>query len=217
MKENWLPVVGFEGQYEVSDCGRVRSVARQIGYGETAIQVRTGKVLKPFPVGKGHLAISLGRGNRRKVHLLVLEAFVGPRPEGELGLHNNGDVNNNQLSNLRWDTYSANQFDAVDHGTHPWASRTKCNYGHPLDGVIHKPDGSFKQRYCKTCHRGDSRRRKRQLKVLNPPPCQTPGCKNVKTPGRANQYCEECRAKAKERRRQRARQRAHDYYHSHKT
>jgi hypothetical protein len=63
---------------------------------------------------------------------LVLTAFVGSRPSGLEGCHRNGDPTDNRLENLRWDTRTANIFDAVAHGTHPFASRTQCPRGHLL-------------------------------------------------------------------------------------
>jgi hypothetical protein len=51
------------------------------------------------------------------VHRLVLEAFVGTRPTGMHGCHNDGNPDNNHLSNLRWDTPKGNQADRVKHGT----------------------------------------------------------------------------------------------------
>jgi len=51
------------------------------------------------------------------IHHLVLLAFVGPKPKGLVGCHNDGDVTNNKSSNLRWDTYTSNSLDAVRHGT----------------------------------------------------------------------------------------------------
>lgn len=58
-----------------------------------------------------------GRAVNRSVHRLVLEAFVGPAPEGMEGCHNNGDPWDNRLENLRWDTHQANMADAAAHGT----------------------------------------------------------------------------------------------------
>lgn len=61
----------------------------------------------------------VGRGRAHRqigVHVLVLEAFVGPRPDGMEGCHNDGDPSNNRLSNLRWDTPLANWSDRRKHG-----------------------------------------------------------------------------------------------------
>lgn len=52
------------------------------------------------------------------VHKLVLEAFVGPRPEGCYGCHNNGDAGDCSLGNLRWGSPSSNELDKLAHGTH---------------------------------------------------------------------------------------------------
>lgn len=63
------------------------------------------------------MVVNLGRGNMRRVHRLVLEAFVGPAPAGTEGCHNDGNPQNNALSNLRWDTHAENMLDQVRHGT----------------------------------------------------------------------------------------------------
>ena len=106
--EHWKPVVGFEGRYEVSDLGRVRNT-------------RTHR-LKTATIAKGDKRpfMLLWSGNKAKavrIHRLVLFAFVGKPPKGHECCHNDGDPSNNRLSNLRWDTASANQMDRVKHGT----------------------------------------------------------------------------------------------------
>lgn len=144
MTENWRPVRGYEGSYEVSDLGRVRSVR---------------VVLKPMRVPKGHLQVALYKSADRtfyKVHCLVLSAFVGPRPEGMEGCHNNGDPQDNRLSNLRWDTRSGNQRDSVEHGTHRSTRVSVCPHGHPYDdeNTYVNPRG---ERQCRECQRLRSR------------------------------------------------------------
>lgn len=132
--ERWLPVVGYEGIYEVSDHGRVRSVDRVVAHpgGDSA---RKGRVLKPCGDGRGYKQVNLwrdGSGGSVKVHRLVLEAFAGPCPDGMLACHTNGDNSDNRPSNLRWASQSDNLRDAVSHGTHHWAGKTHCPQGHPL-------------------------------------------------------------------------------------
>lgn len=108
MIETWKPVFGFEGLYEVSDHGQVRTV-------------KTGHMKVPTPHPKdGRLNVLLWKGNKcklMKVHRLVLFAFVGAPPEKHECCHNDGNPKNNHLSNLRWDTAAANQADRVKHGT----------------------------------------------------------------------------------------------------
>jgi len=106
--EKWRDVVGFEGIYEVSDGGNVRSKL-------------SGK-LKKFTLNKkdGRIFLLLWRNNKpknRKPHTLVLEAFVGKRPRGKECCHYDGNPQNNRLENLRWDTPKNNQADRIRHGT----------------------------------------------------------------------------------------------------
>lgn len=132
MTERWLPVPGWEGSYEVSDHGRVRSVDRVTINGSRW----KGRVLKPAPHRSGHQRVVLISGKVRKnrfVHELVLLAFVGPRPIPEMdSCHGDGNPMNNRLGNLRWDTKRNNQLDAVKHGKNELALRTHCPRGHEL-------------------------------------------------------------------------------------
>lgn len=76
------------------------------------------KRLKPAKHPKGHLHVILSGGRTRKVHHLVLEAFVGPRPDGMECRHfPDRDPANNRLENLQWGTSSENQADKRVHGT----------------------------------------------------------------------------------------------------
>src|SRR5260370_19537414 len=125
MIETWKPVVGFEGQYEVSDLGRVRSLDRykthvqrdSLGAVITVRRKYKGRILRPGKQNSGHLHVNLGRGHTVRVHTLVLEAFVSLAPDGLEGCHGDGVPSNNRLSNLRWDTHQANLAHQYRHGT----------------------------------------------------------------------------------------------------
>lgn len=136
LTENWLPVVG-NAQWEVSDQGRVRKGDR---------------ICKLTPKDSGHLVINMG-GIQRRVHHLVLEAFVGPRPEGMEGCHSDDDPTNNVVTNLQWGTRSHNVLDQVRNGLHNNARKTACKYGHdytPENTYRHPSNG---RRECWKCKR----------------------------------------------------------------
>ena len=145
-------VPGYEGRYEVSDHGRVRSLSRIRSHGRKW----QGRVLKPTPMPKGYLLVNLWFDNSKRmwlVHRLVLTAFVGPPPEGMEGLHADNDPANNRLDNLSWGTHSQNQFDQVVHGTHGNASKESCPSGHPYDEANTYIYPGRAHRGCRTCRR----------------------------------------------------------------
>lgn len=116
MKEIWKDVEGFEGSYQVSNKGRVRSLDRLTNRGHR----RRGIVLKPGVDGSGHHFVNLsleGIIYMRKVHILVLEAFVGPRPVGKISRHGKKGANDNSVENLCWGTHRENQLDRFRDGT----------------------------------------------------------------------------------------------------
>lgn len=100
-KEEWRPVVGWEGLYEVSSHGRVRSC----------------KVLRPG-LTNGYKRVVLcddGRRVTRGVHILVAEAFCGDR-SGPLVRHLDGTRDNNRATNLAFGTHLDNSADMIAHG-----------------------------------------------------------------------------------------------------
>ena len=141
--ETWLPVVGCEGLYEVSDIGNVRRV------GGTHNLKATGAGWK-----RSYLSLHLGRANTVYVHALVAEAFVGPRPEGAVCRHLNGNSRDNRPENLAWGTQAENIQDMHRHGTYVNArsNQTECKRGHTLSGGNLMLGRSNGQRRCKACH-----------------------------------------------------------------
>lgn len=128
MTEIWKDVPGYEGCYQVSNTGNVRSLTRQIELTRDGTHYKktiAGRLLRPGRMTEGHLSVALGRGNSHCVHKLVLLAFVGPRPEGLECRHLNGVPADNRLENLRWGTRRENILDAVSHGT--WMTPERHN------------------------------------------------------------------------------------------
>lgn len=176
----WRPVAGFEGLYVVSNTGRVRSLPRS---GTRRDRMYGGHDLKPARQISGHLAVSLShdnQGHTQSVHVLVCEAFHGPRPEGSEVRHLNGNPADNRALNLVWGTRSENELDKVRHGTHHLARKTHCPQGHPYEGanliIARRGDGSaFRQ--CRTCLNAASRRSKGRAKAqtYNLRPSETGG------------------------------------------
>jgi len=106
--EEWRNVVGFEGLYEISNHGNVRSLKT----GKIKNQTINKKDNRPF--------LNLWKENKQKImrpHKLVLEAFVGICPQGMECCHNDGNTLNNHIDNLRWDTHTNNIHDRIKHGT----------------------------------------------------------------------------------------------------
>jgi hypothetical protein len=164
-QEQWRPVVGYEGLYEVSDLGRVRSLARRVPHGRLGHITVTERILKPVAVMRGGYAsvmLSQGGAERHyKVHHLVLCAFVGPMPEGDAHTRHLNDLpTDNRLVNLKWGTRAENMRDAVRNGGHYNASKTRCIHGHEYtpENTVRQPTG----RKCRECKNAYERRRYRR-------------------------------------------------------
>lgn len=103
--ELWLPIVGMEQRYEISSRGRVRSI-------------RTGRILKTPATGPFYPCVELG-GRTYRVHILLAETFLGPRPPGMLALHWNDLKTDIRIANIRYGTHRENYADSVRNGSRP--------------------------------------------------------------------------------------------------
>ena len=111
-KEEWRPIPGWEGDYEVSDHGRVRSMAHMRQYNKGAWRMMPAKIRKPYVDREGYLQMRLSRLRRSystHVHRLVAMAFAAPRPGGTQVNHIDGNKANNMASNLEFVSASENQ------------------------------------------------------------------------------------------------------------
>jgi hypothetical protein len=106
----WKDVVGYEGIYEVSDQGQIRSVDRMVNC-RGGKRMAKGKVLAPHPSDRPYLHVVLQNGKRatKRVHKIVAEAFFGP-DNGRVIDHKNGIVTDNRVENLEYVTYRENCF-----------------------------------------------------------------------------------------------------------
>lgn len=148
MSERWLPIPGYEGRYDVSDLGHVRSWSVR-----NRNAAPRSKALQPHSTGYPRLMLYSGGGRyaNRFVHQLVAAAFIGPRPPGQQVRHLDGNRSNPRLTNLAYGTQSENALDAVRHGTNVNAAKTHCRLGHPYDAANTYTIG--RRRQCRVCNR----------------------------------------------------------------
>ena len=146
-QERWLPVVGYEGLYEVSDQGRVKRLAR---VGKSWVLPE--RILKGCHTYPGYVQVGMF-GTIKKVHRLVLEAFVGPCPPGMVACHYDDNKENNHLWNLRWDTERENMRDRTRNGNDHNANKTHCKYGHEYteENTRYRRDNGYRQ--CRACNK----------------------------------------------------------------
>ncbi|QOV97595.1 NUMOD4 motif-containing HNH endonuclease [Rhodococcus pyridinivorans] len=163
--EVWKSAPGWEGIFEVSDLGRVRSLPRiAVRKNGTPCSVR-GRILHPYRKSSGHLILSVpkhaGGQGRASVHALVAEAFLGPRPDGHEVRHLDGNPANNRVTNLAYGTRTDQRFDDVRNGVHPMAGKTHCIRGHeftPENTRTYTAATGRTHRYCRACERDRHRK-----------------------------------------------------------
>lgn len=116
--EEWRDIVGYEGLYQVSNQGRVRSLDREVIYPDGHIQKYKGKVIYGYKNDNGYIMVTL-KGKSYRVHRLVAEAFI-PNPENKPDIdHINTIRTDNRVENLRWATRSENMKNTL--------TRQKCS------------------------------------------------------------------------------------------
>lgn len=124
--EIWRDIKGYEGLYQVSNLGRVKSVERRVISNKSGGTRIVGGILSPWDNGHGHLVVSLSNGQKRKnhyVHRLAAEAFLyHPKNENYIN-HKDYNTRNNSVENLEWCTQKHNTEHSREHMRKP---KSKC-------------------------------------------------------------------------------------------
>jgi hypothetical protein len=150
--EEWRPIPGYEGTYLVSSLGRVFSRPRP---------TTPGGIRKLQPDRNGYPMVTLVQGGfqtKRRVHLWVALAFLGPTPDGQEVRHLDGNPTNPAVANLAFGTHAENMRDMVRHGRS--TRKDVCKRGHPRvgDGAdLGAPNSSGGSRRCLACLRATRR------------------------------------------------------------
>ena len=187
----------------MSSLGRVK----RVGAGQGA---RPG-IRKQSTHPNGYKQVSLSKGNRQrthKVHRLVLEAFVGPCPEGMESCHANDIPGDNRLENLRWGTRRENLLERDTNGK-PRAKprpRVACRQGHAYPAEPRRDYNGH--RVCEPCYKAKRARNRKHPRARNrkhPEGFCRKGhemtAENTYTDRREKRHCRECRRAADRRRR----------------
>lgn len=122
----WKSIKDYNGIYEISNYGNVRRISK-CGKGIY-------KSIRVYKKDTGYLKVGLNKNGKQKifsVHRLILEVFVGSCPDGMEGCHNDGNLENNFVENLRWDTHKRNMQDSIRHKTFNFQCGRKgsrCNF-----------------------------------------------------------------------------------------
>jgi hypothetical protein len=151
------PIIGFPNYYIDSD-GVVWSNKKKGGNDRRPGRIGDLRQLKISRNKRGYCIVGLDVGGRnvsRFVHRLVLEAFVGPRPDGKEACHfPDHDKTNNQLSNLRWDTHDENEKDHYrDRPPVVMKACRRCGFPKPIDQFFtDKRASDGHQGECRKCH-----------------------------------------------------------------
>ena len=130
--EIWKEIEGYEGYYEVSNLGNVRSLDRCVDNGRGGMAFRKGKMKAQTPNTDGYMQVSFnkeGKNLKHRVHKLVADAFVDGYFEGAVVDHKDGDVTNNNSQNLEWVTQTENVRRSIERGSHVscWADYNGSN------------------------------------------------------------------------------------------
>lgn len=147
--EVWKAVSGYEGFYEVSDYGNVKSLNRVVNHAQRTKKIKE-RIFSYRLGGRGYPVVNLARGGHNKTfctYKLVMLAFNGFPPNGTEIAHNNGNKLDSRLSNLRYDTPKGNNADKINHGTNNNGERNGISKLTEIEALeIYKLRGNVTQR-----------------------------------------------------------------------
>jgi len=127
-QEYWKQVVGYEGLYEVSNLGNIKSLSKKVSNGN-GFFVKKEIILKPYLDKNGYGTVNLYKDKKKtllKVHRIVGLAFI-PNPQNKPTInHKNSIRNDNRVENLEWNTHSENNQHAFDSGFQKPMKKDKC-------------------------------------------------------------------------------------------
>lgn len=111
MKEIWKDILGYEGSYQISNLGRVKSLKRTVVFKKKFKKRIKERIMKPQIMAHGYLFFALSKNGKLKskiLHRLLAIAFI-PNPKNKQTInHKNGIKNDNRLINLEWCTHLEN-------------------------------------------------------------------------------------------------------------
>lgn len=150
MEEIWKDIQGYEGMYQVSNYGRVKSLGRLVNgsnqYGVKFQYLKKDKILKPILDKWGYLRISIYKNNHKiakRIHILVAETFLENQNNYSIINHINGDKTDNRVENLEWCTQSHNVQESYRLGLRIPTGRAVNQYD--LDGNFIKTWDTIKE------------------------------------------------------------------------
>lgn len=117
--EKWKTIDGYEGIYQVSNQGRVKSLSRKVPHARHGFVSVKEKILKPDTNHDGYARVGLckeGLNSTHKVHRLVATAFLQKKDDGNVVNHIDGNKSNNSVKNLEWVTQSENVLHSYQNG-----------------------------------------------------------------------------------------------------
>lgn len=105
--EKWKDIKGFEGKYQISNYGNVKSIKRFVNHWQGGLRLVNERLLKNF-IKQGYMYVDLGNKKHYRIHRLVAESFI-TNSDNKLEVnHKDGNKLNNHVNNLEWATHSEN-------------------------------------------------------------------------------------------------------------